>query len=227
MFSESFRNSVRKEEEEEQLSPEYTGIKHRDVPKYESIKDVLRAAGYFRIRISTLSPFDKVVGGLCWCISNSNVDVDVDVSFEEDPNIGEKIRISENIINSLVLMKCPIKIQPVQIQGLDFDSIYNVLQWLIKKVFETREENKENLRRFTELNFSRNYEVPKEVELRKKYVLAKPFLDEIENFYLPKRKFKPKSKPKRDQQSHVQSVLLEYGKEFKIKKMKKKKELKN
>jgi hypothetical protein len=64
------------------------------------------------------------VGGLCWCISNSNVDVDVDVSFEEDSNIGEKIRISESILTSLKFMKYPFQIQPVQIQGLDFEPLF-------------------------------------------------------------------------------------------------------
>ena len=92
MFSQFNRNSVADNSNEEEITPEYKGMKHRDIPKYEAIKEMLLAAGYFRIRISTLTPFDKVVGGLCWCISNSNVDVDVDVSFEEDSNIGEKIR---------------------------------------------------------------------------------------------------------------------------------------
>lgn len=190
-------------------SEEHNKLKSKDVPKYEAIKDMLRAAGYFRIRITTLSPFDKVVGGLCWCISNSNVDVDVDVKFEEDPDIGEKIAISERIITSLKLMKCPIKIEPVQIQGLDFDAIYNVFQWLIKKVFETREENKEKIKNFTEMKFSQSYET----KIEKK----NPYLEEMEKGYKEtKRKFKSK-KMKRNLANHVQTVLLEYGKEFKTK----------
>jgi pyrimidine deaminase RibD-like protein len=67
------------------------GVKDEDLLRYNSIIDVLLAAGYFRVRIATLSPFDKVIGGTCWCISNSNVDVDVDVSFQEDANIGQKM----------------------------------------------------------------------------------------------------------------------------------------
>jgi len=52
---------------------------------------LLLAAGYFRARISTLSPFDRVIGGLAWCIVNSAVDVDVDVIFIENATIGQKM----------------------------------------------------------------------------------------------------------------------------------------
>jgi hypothetical protein len=57
--------------------------------KYEEIIDILLSAGYFRARISTLSEFDKVVGGLCWAIVNSGVEVDVDILFTENATIGE------------------------------------------------------------------------------------------------------------------------------------------
>ena len=38
----------------------------------EEIIQLLVAAGYFRARIKGLSNFDKVVGGLVWCIQVSN-----------------------------------------------------------------------------------------------------------------------------------------------------------
>ena len=34
--------------------------------RYDEIVELLLAAGYFRARIATLSPFDKVVGGKAW-----------------------------------------------------------------------------------------------------------------------------------------------------------------
>ena len=43
-----------------------------------SVSDFL---GYFRARIKTLSEFDKVVGGLCWCITSNGEFVDVDILF--------------------------------------------------------------------------------------------------------------------------------------------------
>ena len=61
------------------------------VAKYEAIVELLLAAGYFRARISGLSHFDKVIGGLTWCISSSQVDVDIDLFFQEDSTMGMKM----------------------------------------------------------------------------------------------------------------------------------------
>jgi hypothetical protein len=59
--------------------------------KLKECCDMLLAGGYFRARIPTLSPFDKVVGGLAWSITASGVDVDVDVIFQENASIGQKM----------------------------------------------------------------------------------------------------------------------------------------
>ena len=61
------------------------------VAKYDAIVELLLAAGYFRARISGLSHFDKVIGGITWCISSSQVDVDIDLFFQEDSNMGMKM----------------------------------------------------------------------------------------------------------------------------------------
>jgi formylmethanofuran dehydrogenase subunit E-like metal-binding protein len=83
--------------------------------------------------------------------------------------LGEKLRIAENIIKSLTIMKYNVKVQPIQIQGLDFETIYKILIWLVKKVFETREENKENIKKISELQFSKNYELPEETLKKTKF----------------------------------------------------------
>lgn len=49
------------------------------------------AAGYFRARIKGLSAFDKIVGGMTWCIEASDFDVDVDLLFHENLSIGQKM----------------------------------------------------------------------------------------------------------------------------------------
>ena len=54
--------------------------------------------------------------------------------------IGEKIRASEIICDSLFKMKCPYSLQPFQLQGLDVNNIFPIIQWLIKFVYETRWE---------------------------------------------------------------------------------------
>ena len=44
----------------------------------KEIFDSLLMAGYFRVRIPSISVFDKILGGLTWCITCSNNDVDVE-----------------------------------------------------------------------------------------------------------------------------------------------------
>lgn len=59
--------------------------------KLQEIIDILVAAGYFRARIKGLSSFDKVIGGMTWCIESCNFDVDVDLLFHENLTIGQKM----------------------------------------------------------------------------------------------------------------------------------------
>ena len=44
-------------------------------PKLKEIFDLLLLYGYFRIRIPSISIFDKILGGLTWCIQCSNFDI--------------------------------------------------------------------------------------------------------------------------------------------------------
>uniref|UniRef100_A0A8D8Q915 Coiled-coil domain-containing protein 93 n=1 Tax=Cacopsylla melanoneura TaxID=428564 RepID=A0A8D8Q915_9HEMI len=113
--------------------------------KLEEISDLLVAAGYFRAQIKGVSPFDKVVGGICWCIDSCNVDIDAELLFQEDLSIGQKISLTEKIVVVLPEMKCPHFIEPHQIQGLDFIHIFPVIQWLVKRAMESREERQEYL----------------------------------------------------------------------------------
>jgi hypothetical protein len=52
---------------------------------------VLLSAGYFRARVAGLPVFDKVVGGLCWCITSSGIAVDVDIFYDEELSLGAKM----------------------------------------------------------------------------------------------------------------------------------------
>ncbi|CAI5670751.1 unnamed protein product [Oreochromis niloticus] len=96
--------------------------------KLTEILELLLAAGYFRARIKGLSPFDKVVGGMTWCITTCNFDIDVDLLFQENSTIGQKISLTEKIVSVLPKMKCPHRLEPHQIQGLDFIHIFPVIQ---------------------------------------------------------------------------------------------------
>ena len=54
--------------------------------------------------------------------------------------IGQKIKVSEIVCHSLHEMKCPYSLQPFQLQGLDVNAIFPIVQWLVKFVYERREE---------------------------------------------------------------------------------------
>ena len=101
--------------------------------RFEEIISLLVAAGYFRARIASLSPFDKVVGGMAWCMTATSVDLDV--AFQENATIGQKIKIGEGIERALKSMKCRIPLQAHQIQGLDYAAIFPVVQWLVKQAY--------------------------------------------------------------------------------------------
>lgn len=57
----------------------------------KKIFDLLLSAGYFRSMIKNLSDFDKIVGGMTWCIEACDFDVDVDLLFHESLTIGQKM----------------------------------------------------------------------------------------------------------------------------------------
>lgn len=104
-----------------------------DNPRLNEIFEILLLAGYFRIRIASLKAFDKVVGGIAWCITSSNFEIEVD--YNDEMQIGQKIKVSEIICDSLIKMKCPYTLQPFQLQGLDVNNIYPIVQWLVKFVY--------------------------------------------------------------------------------------------
>ena len=128
--------------------------------------DALIAAGYYRAQIDNLGEFDKVVGGLCWCITSSGEDVDVDILFQENSTIGQRIALTEAIVTVLRKMGCPSPLQAHQIQGgvggSDFAAILPVILWLIKKGKEWKTEHQEQLRLFSTLQFSKHYQLPSE-----------------------------------------------------------------
>ena len=51
----------------------------------QQVCDALVTGGYFRARLP-IEPFDKILGGMCWCITGSNNDIDLE--FEDDLKLG-------------------------------------------------------------------------------------------------------------------------------------------
>ncbi len=103
-------------------------------------------------------------------------------------------------------MNCPYRLFSYQIRGLDTEHIFPVVQWLVKKVIETRKETGDLLRLFSESQFKKRYKkMPTDVEYNTSFV------SEVSASYQPKRRYRrTKAKPG-DEESQVLSTLLEYG----------------
>ena len=81
-------------------------------PKLKEIFDLLLLYGYFRIRIPSISIFDKILGGLTWCIQCSYFEIGsvyqfdfydittfmIDIDYNDDLNLGEKVKLSEKVV---------------------------------------------------------------------------------------------------------------------------------
>ncbi|BFZ01216.1 hypothetical protein BsWGS_04255 [Bradybaena similaris] len=183
--------------------------------KLQQTIDLLLAAGYFRARIKGLSPFDKVVGGMTWCITTCNFDVDVDLLFQENSTIGQKIALTESIVAVLPKMKCPHRIEPHQIQGLDFIHIFPVVQWLVKRAIETREEMGDYIRSFSISQFSKHHQMPEDESFEVMKGRALDTVSNVKDVYRPQRRYRRHDADKlKDEETRVQSTLLEYGRQY-------------
>ncbi|KAL2720683.1 coiled-coil domain-containing protein 93 isoform X1 [Vespula squamosa] len=180
--------------------------------KLQEIIDLLVAAGYFRARIKGLSNFDKVIGGMTWCIESCNFDVDVDLLFRENLTIGQKISLTEKIVVMLPKMKCPYHIEPHQIQGLDCIHIFPVIQWLIKRSMEMRKEMAGFVRSFAINQFHKKHffsEDENSAAAAAKKNMMQNILS-VKRLYEPRRLFKYKDSLARDEATRFLGTLLEY-----------------
>lgn len=184
--------------------------------KLTEILELLVAAGYFRARIKGLSPFDKVVGGMTWCITTCNFDIDVDLLFQENSTIGQKIALTEKIVSVLPKMKCPHRLEPHQIQGLDFIHIFPVVQWLVKRAIETREEMGDYIRSYSISQFQKTHRLPEDDEFMQRKEKAIKTVTDIVEVYKPQRKYKRQKGAEEilDEESKVHATLLEYGRRY-------------
>ncbi|XP_053453401.1 coiled-coil domain-containing protein 93 isoform X4 [Nycticebus coucang] len=184
--------------------------------KLTEILELLVAAGYFRARIKGLSPFDKVVGGMTWCITTCNFDVDVDLLFQENSTIGQKIALSEKIVSVLPRMKCPHQLEPHQIQGMDFIHIFPVVQWLVKRAIETKEEMGDYIRSYSISQFQKTYRLPEDDDFIKRKEKAIKTVIDLSDVYKPRRKYKRQQGAGEllDEESRVHATLLEYGRRY-------------
>ncbi|XP_066137258.1 coiled-coil domain-containing protein 93 isoform X2 [Saccopteryx bilineata] len=197
-------------------SPRETREDEEQNVKLTEILELLVAAGYFRARIKGLSPFDKVVGGMTWCITTCNFDVDVDLLFQENSTIGQKIALSEKIVSVLPRMKCPHQLEPHQIQGMDFIHIFPVVQWLVKRAIETKEEMGDYIRSYSISQFQKTYSLPEDDDFIKRKEKAIKTVVDLSDVYKPRRKYKRQQGAEEllDEESRIHATLLEYGRRY-------------
>jgi len=98
----------------------------------------------------------------------------------------------------------------------DYANIFPVIQWLVKKVIETREETGDLIRFFSESQFNKTYQLPQDAQFEEHKNEAITFVDEVNERYKPTRKYRRQGRrvPYLNRKSHeesIQSVLLEYG----------------
>eukprot|EP00029_Vermamoeba_vermiformis_P009756 TRINITY_DN4977_c0_g1_i1.p1 TRINITY_DN4977_c0_g1~~TRINITY_DN4977_c0_g1_i1.p1 ORF type:complete len:637 (+),score=299.86 TRINITY_DN4977_c0_g1_i1:43-1953(+) len=211
---------------EMQLDPE-------QVEKYNEIIDLLLAGGYFRARIQGLDSFDKVAGGITWCLTNINqTDLDFRLLLQEHGRMGDKIYLSENIERALTILKCPYPLQAQQIYYLDCIHIYPVIQWLFKLVMQVREQTEDKVRYYTESQFNKDYALPSDLLREQARDASLSYIRRARDQYAAKRQFRPGQGLKQnwrmrrrlvqtglwsradhvgDETEQIQGVLLQYG----------------
>lgn len=180
---------------------------------FQQIIELLLTGGYFRARITGLSNFDKILGGLAWAISSSNFDVDIDV-FQDTDTLAQKLKLGEGVVRSLVKMKCPYPLQTYQIKGLDYKSIFPVIQWLVKKVIETRAETGDLARKYSEYVYKKSDYAYDEAGGSRATALESRLKKAQDKF---SESLRQKSRPQRSYRRHKgtvptpQRTLLEYS----------------
>lgn len=149
---------------------------------------------------------------MTWCIESCNFDVDVDLLFRENLTIGQKISLTEKIVVMLPKMKCPYRIEPHQIQGLDCIHIFPVIQWLIKRSMEMRKEMAGFVRSFALNQFHKKHsflEDENDVTIAAKENMVQNILA-VQRVYEPRRLFKCKDNATRNESDRFLGTLLEY-----------------
>jgi hypothetical protein len=178
----------------------------------KKIIDLLLSAGYFRVMIKNLSDFDKIVGGITWCMEACEQNVDVDLLFHENLTIGQKIALTERVVKVLPTMKCPYVLEPHQIQGKDFINIFPVVQWLVKESVKLRSEKAERLKAFAVGQFHNHFTVTSDEREKAEKENMVAMMKKVEDFYAAKRQYKRKQNSEPDDEySRVRLTLLEYG----------------
>jgi len=162
---------------------------------FEKIIQLLISGGYFRAMITTLDPFDKVAGGLAWCITAASENVNMGLLLDEHSRMGEKLEMAENIEAALTQMRCPRPLQAQQILHLDCINIFPVVQWLVDHLIEVRQATGDVVRQYSEKQFrNMDYLLPEDEAKELAKPKATEYLQSCEDRYTIKREHRMKKR---------------------------------
>ncbi|KAL6438228.1 hypothetical protein ACFW04_004435 [Cataglyphis niger] len=112
-------------------------------------------------------------------------------------------------------MNCPYRIEPHQIQGLDCIHIFPVIQWLVKRSMEMRQEMAGFVRSFALNQFNKKHSFSENIEngaITNKTVIKNIHL--VKKAYEPRRLFRQKEGFIKDESSRFIGTVLEYEAPF-------------
>jgi hypothetical protein len=57
----------------------------------QRIQALMVAGGYLRAGLPSVSPLDKIIGGLIWLVNASNADADLDLFYDQHSDLHRKL----------------------------------------------------------------------------------------------------------------------------------------
>lgn len=111
----------------------------------------------------------------------------------------------------LPAMKCPYRIEPHQIQGLDFINVFPVVQWLVKRSVENRAAKASRLSAFAVSQFHNHFRLESERGQPERHARALLAVRQVQQQYGPRRQYKRRDAGPDDERTRVRITLLEYG----------------
>ena len=184
---------------------------------FQKLVRALAREGYPRCSLAELSEFDRIVGGLCWLLESVGAGAglqEVDLFFSENSTVGQRIKLSEHIVDTLRRLGCPAPLQAHQIQGNDFPALHPVVDWLVARLREYRRVHASELRRFAEFEYQRALGSSATLLADDRAPAAPALLPQIARRYRPERRYRRSGDLVAGLQSEddrVRSCLLEYG----------------
>ena len=115
---------------------------------------------------------------------------------------------------ALPRLKCPLRLEPHQIQGLDCIHIFPVVQWLVKKALETREELAAQQRNSALHEFDKHGVTPEDRAFNAQLVGSTASVLTVQAEYCANRQLKAPTLENADEETRVQCTLLEYGQRY-------------